>query len=380
MPPASPNKQAPTPPALPAPLIITEARGPRVAFGGRSLIRFGGCNYLAMNQEPAVRSAARDALDRLGLSASASRTTTGDTAEHRACEAALARFTGFERACLLPDGYTANIAAMQALSPSVELVVLDERAHHSLKDAAACAGLPCITYPHANARAAAQIVRDAARPVCIATDTLFAADAACAPLQELQQIANSAPPGSVLLGDECHAFAGLGPTGRGRLAALGLIPTRTIATLTLSKGLGCGGGAVLAPTDLESALRAARVYVGTTPVSPILAAASGAAIDLLGEHREYMRDLGERSAQLHASLKTRHDAQDTPPFLAIPVDPHRGVRVHAALLHAGFEAPLIAYPGGPGSAYFRIAVSRLHTPADIGRFASTFTRAMTEHA
>lgn len=377
MPPTSPPPPA-SPCNVPTPLVVESAIAPHVTANGRRLVRFGGCNYLALNQEAAVRSATLRAIDELGLSASASRTTTGDTVEHRACETALVRLTGFPAAVLLPDGYTANIAAAQALADRVVAMVVDERAHHSLRDAAAAAGIPCRTFRHVDATDAHRVAESIDGPVCLATDTVFAADGVAAPLPELIDLVAELPAGSVLLGDECHAFAACG-SGRGLLADRSPTTDRVLATLTLAKGLGCAGGAVLAPPELEQRIRSTRVYVGTTPVSPPLAAAATAAIELLASDDALMPTLAARASRLHTSLTGLDAPAHTPPFLAIPIDADLGRRTHATLLNAGFEAPLIAYPGGPGRAYFRLAVTRTHELEQIDAFAEAFHAARSEH-
>ena len=60
-----------------------EADRPAVPRDEAGLIVFGGCDYLGLSRHPRVVAAAAAGLDEYGISVSASRSTTGDTAAHR---------------------------------------------------------------------------------------------------------------------------------------------------------------------------------------------------------------------------------------------------------------------------------------------------------
>ena len=49
---------------------------------GRTLLAFGGCNYLGLAHEPRVHAAVARGLTEFGLSTNASRETTGNTLAH----------------------------------------------------------------------------------------------------------------------------------------------------------------------------------------------------------------------------------------------------------------------------------------------------------
>ncbi|QKK08515.1 MAG: pyridoxal phosphate-dependent aminotransferase family protein [Planctomycetota bacterium] len=94
---------------------------------GRVVVSFGGCNYLGLASHPAVVEAVRRGLDVFGLSATASRETTGNAAPHESLERELADFLHTERALLVPDGYIANIAACQSVAGlGVSVALIDE--------------------------------------------------------------------------------------------------------------------------------------------------------------------------------------------------------------------------------------------------------------
>lgn len=78
---------------------------------------------MGLAHHPSVISSAQNALETLGLSTSASRQTTGNAEPHETLESNLCEFTQLESALLLPDGYTANLAALQGLAADRKSVV-----------------------------------------------------------------------------------------------------------------------------------------------------------------------------------------------------------------------------------------------------------------
>jgi 8-amino-7-oxononanoate synthase len=346
-------------------------------------VRFAGCDYLGLSRHPRLLHAARTACEH-ALSTSASRTTTGNTPEHDALEAELASFMGHQAALLLPEGYTANIAACQSLAArGVRTALVDARAHRSLLDAARACHLDVIDYPHRDAHAAGTLAAAAfARtraPVAILTDSVFTASGRLAPLAELLQILPSAD--SALLADDCHALAVLGPRGRGSLAHFGLHDPRLLVTTTLAKGLGAAGGALLGTHAAITHARAhATVYICTTPTSPVLVAAAREGVRVLQSEPDLTDTLRANIARVCAVLSDLGlpNHTDPTPIFALPTDedpapdraaPRAALAVERFARH-GVLVPRMSYPGGPSPSYFRLSVSAAHTTADLDRLAA----------
>ncbi len=338
-------------------------------LGGRTLVSFGGCNYLGLAQHPRVTAAAADAIGRFGLSTTASRETTGNTRVHEDLERALCAFCGAASALLVPDGYIANLTAMQALAAGgVREAVIDERAHPSLLDAAVLAGMNVRAYRHLDAGDAARVLGSCAGPAVVATDSVFAATGAIAPGADLLGGLRS---DDVLLLDDCHGLGVLGREGRGLADHLGLGRDRLVVTATLAKGLGCGGGVVMGPRGLtDLARRVATAYVCTTPCSPVLAAAAIEALRVLRDEPGLHEALAARTRRVRAMLADAFGVdRDRPtPIVAFAAGSvERMVALHGQALDAGVLAPLVDYPGGPAPRYFRLSVSAAHTDEQIDR-------------
>jgi len=336
---------------------------------GRTVITFGGCNYLALAHHPAVHRAVADAIPTFGLSTSASRATTGNAAPHQMLEDTLRGFCSHDAALLLPDGYTANLAAFQGLSAmGVRHAVLDERAHPSLRDAASLAGLQIHRYEHLDAIDAATIIAKLVGPAVLATDSVFTTDGVLAPIHELSKAMRR---GDHLLLDDCHGFAVLGEQGRGTASELAFASDQLLVTTTLAKGLGCAGGVVMGQSaPVESAREHATAYICTTPASPVLCAGALRAIEILRTDKHIHEQLRRNTEAVRTILRDHHiDTHSTcTPIFAFTIGDESDMQGLAdSLLERGILIPLMSYPNGPAEVYFRLSITAAHTETQLSR-------------
>ncbi|MCA9003579.1 MAG: aminotransferase class I/II-fold pyridoxal phosphate-dependent enzyme, partial [Planctomycetes bacterium] len=113
-----------------------------VTLGGRSLLAFVGTDYLGLSAHEKVLEACREGLERYGLSASASRVTSGTYEAHVQLEEALAEFLGLESALVLPSGDLANQALLESMEGELDRILIDADSHTSLVRAARANGAP----------------------------------------------------------------------------------------------------------------------------------------------------------------------------------------------------------------------------------------------
>lgn len=335
---------------------------------GEPLVGFGGCDYLGLATHDAILDALCKGLGRYALSAGASRTTTGDTRAHQKAELRAAGFIGLPEAVLLPEGMLANIAAFQALS-DCKAALIDERAHSSLRTAAAAAGIPLHTYRHNDATDAASKLNTLDTPALVATDTLFAATGDIAPVPELLEALR---PDDRLLLDDCHGIGVLGPRGRGAIEQFAINDPRVIVTATLAKAMGVYGAIVAGPAPFAAKVRRSGAFVGTTPIPPALAAAADAAFEVHTCELDRLARLRSSTARVREALTElgliTNGRTSPSPVFAITIEPEAAmVRLHEELARRGHFVPLIGYPGGPAGRYLRLSVSAGHADDQIDR-------------
>ncbi len=346
---------------------------------GRSFLSFGGCNYLGLAHHPRVIQAVQQAATVYGLSSSASRETTGNARPHAQLESELTEFCDHEAGLLVPDGYTANLAALQGLEHfAIRHALIDVRAHASLKDAARLAGMSIDYYEHLDPTDAERRIRTLDAPCVILSDSVFTTDGDLAPATELLRTLRD---DDWLLLDDCHGFAVLGQQGRGMPDAIGLESDRLIVTTTLAKGLGCAGGIVMGPrAPVESARSHSIAYRCTTPASPALVSGGLEALRILREDQRIHDRLADAISCTRAALRSNgiqtHD-HDSAIFAFTIGDLEHMRRIESALYDRGIILPLMDYPNGPAPMYFRLSVNASHTSEQIERFRENLNEVLT---
>lgn len=359
-------------------LDVEQCSARTAIIDGRELLVFGGCGYLGLNHEPRVHNAITAGLCRYGSSSSASRETTGNTRAHTDLESTLTDFFGTESAVLVPDGYLANVAALQALSRTHDAIVLDERSHASLHDAAQAAGLKRHTYRHADATDAGRIAASTGDRVVLATDGVFAATGTVAPVADL---AAALPRGSTLLVDDCHGV-GVLAGGRGSVEHAGLrSDPRIVITTSLAKGVGVAGGAVAASREVCAAVQQSNAYVCTTPIGPAMAMGTREALRIIADEPGRVDRLSLASRLLVETVSSAAGARvghaGTPILAWVPGGGSTQIQ-HMCMtaLDAGVLLPHVAYPGGPAESYLRLAVTCEHTEDDFARLAAVLSKGL----
>lgn len=352
--------------------VVEHAEGPWLVRDGRRLLGFCSNDYLGLARHPQLVAALQRAAGELGVGSTSAHLICGHRREHAELEAALAAWTGRERALLFSTGYMANLGIQQALLGAGDLCVQDKLNHACLIDGARLAGAELKRYPHANVAGAARQL--ASRPdaaALIATDGVFSMDGDLAPLAELAALA--AREGATLMVDDAHGLGVLGADGAGSVAGAGYgqyeVP---VLMATLGKALGASGAFVAGPAALIDGLaQFARSFVYTTAPPPALAAAGCVAVHLARAEswrRDKLQALIARfrtgAAQLGLPLMASHCAIQ--PLLLGTAD--AALAAARQLEARGLLVTAIRPPTVPqGQARLRITLSAAHDETQVDR-------------
>jgi 8-amino-7-oxononanoate synthase len=342
----------------------------QIVVDGQRLLNFASNDYLGLAQHPRVREALVQGAARWGVGATAAHLLGGHRAAHEELEAALAHWTGRERALLFSSGYMANIGVLSALLGEGDLCVQDKLNHACLIDGARLSGATLKRYVHndvSSARRQLDSAPDAA--ALLATDGVFSMDGDVAPLGELAALCREH--GALLQVDDAHGLGVLGPDGAGSLAEAGLDQhAAPVLMATLGKALGTAGAFVAGSAALiDGLVQFARSHIYTTASPPALAVATRAALDI-ARFESWRR---ERLRALIAHL--RHGAQQRGLNLMpsrTPIQPllvgssENALRCAQALQARGYYVPAIRPPTvAAGKARLRITLSALHTESEV---------------
>jgi 7-keto-8-aminopelargonate synthetase-like enzyme len=358
------------------PEVLQQIGRTRVRWRNRAFSYFGGCDYFRLASHPAVAAALRAGLRNYGLNVAASRLTTGNHAVYEELEGALAGFFGAPAAVLVSSGYAANSIVAQALRGEFTRVILDEKAHSSLRDASRQFDRPVETFRHRDAADLERALAGAGgddRPILL-TDGLFAHNGAVAPLERYLK---SLPAHGLILVDDAHGAGVLGGKGRGTPEFAGVSRGRVIQTITLSKAFGVYGGAILGGRALrEKIFERSAMFAGSTPLPPPLAAAAARAVELVGSDARFRERLERNIRYVKGILREAGIAVEEAPTPILAIEPATAARAGALrerLISRGVFPSWIRYPGGPEGGYFRFALSSEHRRGQLDELLGAVT-------
>ncbi|MEV7547879.1 aminotransferase class I/II-fold pyridoxal phosphate-dependent enzyme, partial [Streptomyces sp. NPDC089915] len=262
---------------------------------GRRLLSFSGYNYLGLATDPRVTGAAREAVERYGTSASASRLLSGSRPLHLELEAELAGLLGCDSALTLANGHATNVTVIGHLVGPGDLVVHDSLAHDSILQGCRLSGATRRPFPHDDAAALDALlgqVRHQYRRVLVVVEGVYSMDGDIADLPALIEVKRRH--GALLMVDEAHSIGTIGPTGGGIGEHHGV--DRGAVDLwagTLSKALASCGGYVAGSRRVVEYLRyTVPGFVYSAGMTPADTAAALAALRVLRAEPQRVGRLG----------------------------------------------------------------------------------------
>jgi 8-amino-7-oxononanoate synthase len=355
-----------------------------VELDRRRLINFASNNYLGLTHHPRVIEAVKAAAERYGAGAGAAGLLTGYTDAHASAEHALASWKGTEAAVLLASGYQANHAVIQTIAGMADRVggvrfLIDKLVHASLIDAVRGSGTPYRVFPHNSLAKLRRLLEDNEHGglQVVVTESIFSMDGDAADLAGLAGLKREYP--FLLVLDEAHGAGAYGKDGAGLASELGLQHTVDVSIATLSKAIGCVGGAVCASRAFcEMLINLGRAYVFSTSVPPFVAAAAEAALGVMRHEPQRQSRVRTLAARVRESLKSDGRQIPTGDSPIIPVifgEEVRALEVAAQLLKDGVLVPAIRPPTVPrGGSRLRVTLSCEHTDAEVEQLLGAIRR------
>ena len=349
------------------------AAGATTQMGGRTFANFASYDYLGTNTDLKVLERAKAAIERFGISASASRLVAGERPVHTELEAAIARNYGVNAAVCFVSGYLTNVAAISCLVGPQDLVVHDEFIHNSALSGIKQSGATRRLFRHndiSNLDAVLRTVDGEFRRVLVIVEGVYSMDGDIADLPALLELRSRH--GFWLMVDEAHALGVLGATGRGSFEHFGVDPTEVDIWMgTLSKTTSSCGGYIAGSQALADVLKAdAGGFVYSVGLAPVLAAAATTALDILRDEPERTERLHRNGALfLQCAKAAGLDTGLSLGFSVVPVivgDSLRAVQLSNDLLEEGVNALPIIHPAVPeGMARLRFFITCDHTEDQI---------------
>lgn len=248
---------------------------------GQQYINFSSYNYLGLNQHPDVTAAARSAIERYGVSCSASRLVSGERQVQRDLEQALADLHGVQDACVFVSGHATNVTTLGYLFGPADLIIHDALIHNSVIEGAKLSGATRLSFKHNDWQELDTMLqqrRQNFHRVVIVVEGLYSMEGDFPDLPAIVDIKRRHQ--ALLMVDEAHSIGVLGANGRGIAEHFDLAGSDVDIWMgTLSKTLCSSGGYIAGRAELIDMLKSgAPGFLYSVGIAPVLAAAALAAL------------------------------------------------------------------------------------------------------
>jgi 8-amino-7-oxononanoate synthase len=344
---------------------------------GSEKVLFCSNNYLNLANDPQVKQAAAEALEKYGFGAAASRLVSGTMQPHIELEAAFAKFLHKEAALYFPSGWTANQALLTTLPQKGDLVLIDRYDHASIIDAVKASEADFRTYRRNQVDRLEKYLADSQyKNRFIVTESVFSMDGDAANLKELVELKNKY--NAILIVDEAHSVGCFGPSGAGLCEQEGVLEAVDIIVEPLGKAIAATGGIVAGPKAvIDYLINKARPFIYTTAPSPVVAAAALKALEIMQAEPDRRKRLQGNAAFLrNVFVEMGLDIGNSTTQI-IPVilgDSAKALEVSQKLYDAGYFISAIRPPTvPPGTARLRVSVQSDHFQGHLDELCNTLS-------
>ena len=340
---------------------------------GRTMINFSSYNYLGLSGDPEITQAAKDALDRYGAGASASRVVSGEKTVHGELERAIAEFVGAEDAVVFTSGHSTNETTIGHLFGPGDLILHDELAHNSIIQGCIHSHAQRRPFPHNDWQALDKVLAELRanyKRVLVAIEGVYSMDGDFPDLPKFIEVKKRHK--ALLLMDEAHSIGTMGASGRGLPEHFGVEPMDVDLLMgTISKGIGSCGGYIAGCKEVVKYLKyTAPSFVFSNAISPSNAAAALASIRKIAREPELAARCRARSQFFLKLAKERNLntglSNNTPVVPVIIGNSLRALQLSRKLFHRGINVHPILHPAvEEKAARLRFFVTAKHTEEQI---------------
>jgi len=367
--------------------VLLSPQGVHLSTSQGEMLNFCANNYLGLANHPEILESAHQALDQYGYGMASVRFICGTQGIHKQLEQSISAFLQTEETILYSSCFDANGGLFETLLTEEDAVISDQLNHASIIDGVRLCKANRFRYNHADMDHLETQLKGAQkyRYRLIATDGVFSMDGDVAPLEEICDLADRYD--AKVMVDDSHATGFFGNTGRGSIEYRNVMGRVDIITSTFGKALGgASGGFTSGRKEVIDLLRQrSRPYLFSNSLSPVIAATTVKAIDLISSSRGLINKLRDnvkyfRSAISEAGFEIRPGDH---PIIPIMIgDATAAKKMADQLLDEGIYVIAFSYPVVPkDTARIRIQISAAHETADLDHAVHAFrkVKATTGH-
>ena len=341
-------------------------------------VNFASQDYLSLSSHPAVKSAAKETIDRCGVHSAGSPALVGNTSHSVALERKIADFLKMEEAVLYPTGWAAGFGIIKGLVRSADHVVMDMLSHSCLQEGAHAATTNIHLFRHLDNEYCRNILtkirsKDKENGILVVTESLFSMDSDTPDLAALQRLCHEF--NATLVVDVAHDLGCLGEDGRGHIGMQNMLGKIDLVMGSFSKTFASNGGFVACKS--RAVKEYLRFYSAPATFSNALSPAQAATVLKAFEIVDSAEGRTLRAALMANVLNLRQELNeadldyygDPSAIVCVKMGTEGLARlVSKQLVELGLIANLVEFPAVPkGAARIRMQVMANHSAQNIAQ-------------
>ncbi len=362
----------------PLPVLGDEQKAVTIV-NGKKVINLSSNNYLGLANNPRIRKAAKEAIDKWGFGTGAVRQICGTMPIHLEFEEQLAKYKHTESSLVFVAGIAANRGTIQAIMGEEDVIISDELNHGSIIDGARLVKCERKIYTHCDMKSLEQVLKESQnfRRRLVVTDGVFSMDGDIAPLDEIAELAEKYD--AITMVDDAHGDGVLGKDGRGIIDHFNIHGKIDIDMGTLSKAFACLGGYVAGKQELKDYLiQRARSFIFTTSHPPAVVAACMESIKIVQDEPQHLKNLWKNTKYFKEKLMgLGFDTGNskTPITPVIVGENKNAIKLSEETFKEGLFVKPILYPlVAKDKARVRTIVTAIHTKEDLDKALEIFEK------
>jgi 8-amino-7-oxononanoate synthase len=349
---------------------IESGQDTEVIIRGKKVLMLGSNSYLGLTNDPRVKKAAIEAIEKYGTGCAGSRFLNGSLDIHTALEDRLAEFVGKEAAIIFSTGFMANLGFISAVVQRGDYILADRLDHASIIDGANLSFGRLKRFEHNDPAsletALKSIPLEAGKLIVI--DGIFSMDGDIADLPRIVPLAEAY--NTAIMVDDAHSLGVIGPNGEGTAAHFGLQDRIHAIMGTFSKSLATVGGFIAGNAKLVDFLRHnSRALMFSASLPPASVAAVMKSLDIIEQEPERREALWENTRAMSTGLLDLHydiGSSNTPVIPILIGEMEKTFKMCIRLQEEGVFVNPVVPPAVPqNKALIRISLMATHTRQQI---------------
>ncbi|MCO4330616.1 aminotransferase class I/II-fold pyridoxal phosphate-dependent enzyme [Staphylococcus hyicus] len=336
---------------------VETAQKQRISRDGKTWINFTSNDYLGLGQSHINVAQLQARIDQYGTHLASSRLVSGHSRYYTELETRISKVFQFEAACIMTNGYDANLAVFQIFKHERVIAFSDALNHASIIDGIRLSNVQKVIFPHLDYHFLEHEMKKYPQHYkVVVTDSVFSTNGHIANLERLRQLKEIIGK-TMLIIDDSHGF-GLGYD----IQYKGM----DIVTTSLSKGLGAHGGLILCSSIVKDMIvNTARplIYSNCMPTMHLHLIESQ--FEALLHADDARRNLHENITCFNTYIKSHERTASAIKSFKID-DVHKANVIYHELIEAGFWVSLFRYPTVKNPT-LRMSLTACHESADIHR-------------